>query len=76
MDPPTESPNKMESDLSHTKKTKSWFPRRLSIEEGGIERVTDEERQQNTTKFWNATTFWYVSMSIKLQISKLMYDVW
>lgn len=31
---------------------------RLSIEEGGIERVTDEERLQNTTKFWNAATFW------------------
>ena len=35
-----------------------WFHKTPSIEEGGIERVTDEERQQNTTKFWHATTFW------------------
>jgi len=30
----------------------------LSVETRGIERVTDEERQQNTTKIWNACTFW------------------
>ncbi|KAJ5896023.1 Permease cytosine/purine uracil thiamine allantoin [Penicillium subrubescens] len=59
MDSSTESPNKVQSDINPTKDTKSWFPRRLSIEEGGIERVTDEERHQNTTKFWNATTFWF-----------------
>jgi hypothetical protein len=62
MDSSTESPNKVQSDINPTKDTKSWFPRRLSIEEGGIERVTDEERHQNTTKFWNATTFWYISI--------------
>lgn len=32
----------------------------LSVESGGIERVTDEQRQNNTTKVWNACTFWYV----------------
>lgn len=30
----------------------------LSVEVGGIQRVTDEERQTNTTKVWNACTFW------------------
>jgi hypothetical protein len=30
----------------------------LSVETGGIQRVTDEERQTNTTKVWNACTFW------------------
>lgn len=39
-------------------KTQPWFSRRMSIEEGGIERVTDEERKEKTTKFWHATTFW------------------
>jgi hypothetical protein len=32
----------------------------LSVETSGIQRVTDEERQHNTTKVWNACTFWYV----------------
>jgi hypothetical protein len=31
----------------------------LSVETKGIERVTDEERQNNTTKVWHACTFWY-----------------
>lgn len=43
---------------SETVKPHQPFFRRFSIEEGGIERVTDEERQQNTTKFWHAATFW------------------
>jgi hypothetical protein len=30
----------------------------LTVETSGIQRVTDEERQQNTTKVWNACTFW------------------
>jgi hypothetical protein len=75
MDPKTESPNKVQSDISYAKDTPSWFPRRLSIEEGGIERVTDEERQQNTTKFWNATTFWYGSRPSDLRMFELIYDV-
>ncbi|KAL4929927.1 uncharacterized protein BDV17DRAFT_290282 [Aspergillus undulatus] len=36
----------------------SWIQSKLKVELKGIERVTDEERQQNTTKFWNACTFW------------------
>ncbi|KAL2815612.1 permease for cytosine/purines, uracil, thiamine, allantoin-domain-containing protein [Aspergillus cavernicola] len=36
----------------------SWVVSKLKIEMKGIERVTDEERQHNTTKFWNACTFW------------------
>ena len=30
----------------------------LSVETGGIQRVTDAEREQNSTKVWNACTFW------------------
>lgn len=39
----------------------SWIQAKLRIEMKGIERVTDEERQHNTTKFWHACTFWYLS---------------
>lgn len=46
-----------EADTASSKPARQWLGR-LSIEEGGIERVTDEERLQNTTKFWNAATFW------------------
>ncbi|KAL4797602.1 hypothetical protein BDV19DRAFT_397582 [Aspergillus venezuelensis] len=35
----------------------SWVQSKLRIELKGIERVTDEERQHNTTKFWHACTF-------------------
>jgi len=62
-----EYPMKMNNDSKPIHKTQSvsetaqsvqpWY-RKLSIEEGGIERITDEERLQNTTKFWNAATFW------------------
>ncbi|OOF91587.1 hypothetical protein ASPCADRAFT_399920 [Aspergillus carbonarius ITEM 5010] len=37
----------------------AWIYRALSIETGGIERITDDDRQHNTTRFWNATTFWF-----------------
>lgn len=68
MDSSINSPlDKAQSDFSPVKNIQSWLPRRLSIEEGGIERVTDAERQQKTTKFWNATTFWYFSTYSKLQ---------
>jgi hypothetical protein len=30
----------------------------LSVETGGIQRVTDDQRQNNTTRVWNACTFW------------------
>jgi len=42
-----------------TQESQPWFHGRFDMEEGGIERVTDDQRQQNTTKFWNAATFWY-----------------
>lgn len=37
---------------------RSWLES-LSIETGGIERVTDEARASKTSKVWNACTFWY-----------------
>lgn len=35
-----------------------WWVERLAVETGGIQRVTDEDRAENTTKWWNACTFW------------------
>lgn len=35
-----------------------YWIKRLAVETGGIERVTDEDRAQNTSKVWNACTFW------------------
>jgi hypothetical protein len=37
-----------------------YWAQRLAVETGGIERVTDSERAQNTSKVWNACTFWSV----------------
>lgn len=37
-----------------------YWVKKLAVETGGIERVTDEERAQNTSKVWNACTFWSV----------------
>jgi hypothetical protein len=42
---------------SHRGGLHAWA-KALSVESGGIQRVTDEERQNNTTKVWNACTFW------------------
>lgn len=53
------SSDKPQPVLGSTYKNQPWFHGIFDIEEGGIEQVTDEQRQQNTTKFWNATTFWY-----------------
>jgi len=40
---------------------KGWVRRALlTVETRGIQRVTDEERQHNPTKVWNACTFWSV----------------
>ncbi|KAJ4287341.1 hypothetical protein N0V90_012739 [Kalmusia sp. IMI 367209] len=36
---------------------KGWL-KKLSVETGGIERVSDEDRANNTSKVWNACTFW------------------
>ncbi|KAJ5053272.1 hypothetical protein NUH16_010342 [Penicillium rubens] len=54
-----ESIQKPQYETDTVKPHRPFFHGRLSIEEGGIERVTDEERQQNTTKFWHAATFWF-----------------
>ncbi|KAJ5521220.1 hypothetical protein N7527_005335 [Penicillium freii] len=53
-----ESIRKPQSEPETVKPHRPFFNGRFSIEEGGIERVTDEERQQITTKFWHAATFW------------------
>lgn len=57
----------MEDAVYHSEKTShvddveapTTWTQTLAIERGGIQRVTDEQRQENTTKFWNACTFWY-----------------
>jgi hypothetical protein len=36
---------------------KLWL-KKLSVETGGIERVTDKDRVSETSKVWNACTFW------------------
>lgn len=36
----------------------SWIQSKLKVELKGIERVTEDERLHDTTKFWNACTFW------------------
>lgn len=47
-------------DVGELKQEPKWrqWARMLSIEVGGIQRVTEEERKQNTTHVWNACTFW------------------
>lgn len=48
-----------EKPTSKAFKIRSWGKKLLlSVETGGIERVSDEERQHNNTKVWNACTFW------------------
>lgn len=49
-----------EMDIGEVKNEPLWrsWARMLSIEVGGIQRVTEEERKQNTTHVWNACTFW------------------
>lgn len=44
--------------LSVQKPTLRTWTQRLAFETNGIQRVTDEERQHNPTKWWNACTFW------------------
>lgn len=50
----------------------TWLQTQLSIEAGGIERVTDEERQHHATKFWHATTFWYALRVIRCYVAARM----
>jgi len=35
-----------------------YWAEHLAVETGGIQRVTDEDRTENTSKWWNACTFW------------------
>jgi len=42
---------------AHLDRLAAWA-KNLSVETNGIERVTEEPREQNTTKVWNACTFW------------------
>ena len=41
----------------HISWIKLWL-KKLSVETGGIERVTDEDRAGEPSKVWNACTFW------------------
>ncbi|KAF2094036.1 hypothetical protein NA57DRAFT_46788 [Rhizodiscina lignyota] len=34
------------------------WARTIAFEKGGIQRVTEDDRRHNTTKWWNACTFW------------------
>jgi hypothetical protein len=36
---------------------RGWL-KSLSVETGGIERVTEEDRKTNTSEVWHACTFW------------------
>ncbi len=57
--------------LSPKTLSKSWLKSLLlTVETSGIQRVTEEERKQNTSKVWNACTFWYV-VSIPKSINLL-----
>jgi hypothetical protein len=48
-----------------------YWAKRLAVETGGIERVTDMDRAQNTSKVWNACTFWSVAPASAPHISWL-----
>lgn len=54
-----EPPKKEVSVFDEPEKEEVSWMQVFSIETEGIQRVTDEERLVNTTKFWNACTFWY-----------------
>lgn len=45
-----------------------YWVKRLAVETGGIQRVTDEDRAENTSKWWNACTFWYVLLGLLEEI--------
>lgn len=48
----------------------SAWAKKLSVETGGIQRVTDAERLQNTTHVWNACTFWWAQHQ-SLNVSRM-----
>ncbi|KAF2668845.1 hypothetical protein BT63DRAFT_426107 [Microthyrium microscopicum] len=46
-------------EIKHEPGLGGWLRRvLLTVETKGIERVTDEDRKENTTKVWHACTFW------------------
>lgn len=49
--------NEATVDKNTLRTFRAWL-KKLSVETGGIQRITDEERQQNSSKVWNACTFW------------------
>ncbi|KAI7365410.1 cytosine-purine permease [Hortaea werneckii] len=59
---PQYQPSDIEAGETHNADVKSshWLAlaEKLSIETGGIQRVTDEECEHNATRVWNACTFW------------------
>ena len=57
----TSSHDEVELGYVEHRKSLSGFQRwlnKLSVETGGIERITDEVRAKNSSKVWNACTFW------------------
>lgn len=59
MDQISDTHRKSLSTIEADEKATSTWGQTLSIETGGIERVTPDQRQENVTHFWNACTFWY-----------------
>jgi hypothetical protein len=58
-----------EKTLPTTRLSKTWLRSLLlTVETSGIQRVTEEERRQNTSKVWNACTFWYVDTTLPKMI--------
>lgn len=59
---PQYQPSDIEAGVTHNADLKSsyWLglAKKLSIETGGIQRVTEEECEHNATHVWNACTFW------------------
>ncbi|KAE8395999.1 permease for cytosine/purines, uracil, thiamine, allantoin-domain-containing protein [Aspergillus alliaceus] len=58
MDRITDIHTKTSSSIEASEKAHSSWIHTLSIETGGIQRVTPDQRQDNVTHFWNACTFW------------------
>lgn len=58
MDQISDTHGKSSSSIHADEKADPTWIQALSIEKGGIERVTPDQRQENVTHFWNACTFW------------------
>ena len=54
------SQDELQTGNSYIPSDFTYWMKCLAVETGGIERVTDEDRAQNTSKVWNACTFWLV----------------